>query len=105
MKDFTVTVTNPERAADWQAMLGSTTVFILSPIPVLANLPGKPHAQVYLLDLEALTPEQTDRLIAYLAQKFSIPESEVARGLPTEGVPILADDCIVTVLSPQRWFD
>jgi DNA-binding transcriptional regulator YbjK len=104
MKDFTVTVTNPERATDWQNILGRTTVVVQSPIPQRANLPGHHDSLIYLLDLEVLTTEEVDRLVEHLARRFDIPQSDVARDLREMGVPILADDCIVTVSNPQRWF-
>lgn len=105
MKDFTVTVTNPERAADWQSILGRTTVVVCSPIPSRANLPGHPDTLIYMLDLDVLTAEETDRLVTFIAQRFHIAEADVARDLRLQGVPILADDCTVTVWNPQRWFD
>jgi hypothetical protein len=105
-KDFTVTVTNPDRAADWQSILGRATVSVLSPLPSRGNLPGHPDALFYMLDLDALTSEEIDRLTAFIAQRFHIADAEVAHDLRRNGVPILADDCIVSVhLNPQRWFD
>jgi hypothetical protein len=103
-QDFTVTVTNPARAADWQAILGRTTVAVTSPIPTRANLPGHPDALIYMLDLDELLQEEIDRLIAFIAQRFQIAEAEVAHDIRRQGFPILADDCYVAVANPQRWF-
>ena len=103
MKDFTATCTNPERAADWQKIYGSDTVCIQSPIPTRANLPGHPDALIYMLDLNEMTADQTERLVAHIAQRFNIPPLEVARDLQQHGVPILADDVIIAVKNPQRW--
>jgi hypothetical protein len=103
-KDFTVTITNEERAAEWEETLGTRTVHVKSPLPSMATLPGYPAAMIYELDLEMITPEQRERLVAHLAQKFGIPADEVAAQLDQHGVPILADDCTVMVRHPQRWF-
>lgn len=103
-KDFTVTVTNSERAAMWLDVLGTATVHVKSPVATRANLPGKPNSLIYELDLEMITPEQREKLVAYIAQKFGIPSDDVAASLDDHGVPMLADDCIVTVVNPQRWF-
>ena len=103
-KDFTVTITDPERAAEWQAVLGTTTVHVQSPIPTCANLPGKPGALVYFLDLDFLTPQQRVALVDHLAKKFGIDAADVRQLLPGMGVPILAENCVVTVANPQRWF-
>jgi hypothetical protein len=104
MKDFTVAITNPERAADWQAILGRTTVAVMSPIATRANLPGHPDALIYMLDLDVLTAEEIDRLVEHLAKRFNIPVVDIGINLYKTGVPILADDCIIIVANPQRWF-
>jgi len=104
MNDFTVTVIDPDRAADWQTIFGRTTVAVQSPVPRRAELPGHPDTKIYMLDLDALTSEETDRLVAFLTRRFNIAESDIARDLREQGVPILADDCIVTVSYQQRWF-
>lgn len=103
-KDFTVTITNPERAAEWEAILGTTTVYIKSPIPTPASLPGHPEALIYELDLNLITNEQCQKLIQHIANKFDIPLHVVERELPAQGVPILADDCTVSITAhPLRW--
>ncbi len=102
-KDFEVTVTDSQRAGDWIKTLGSSTVSVMSPIPQLVNLPGHPSALVYMLDLACLTPDQRARLVAHIAQHFNIPAAEVERDLDRQGVPILADDCIVSIANSQKW--
>lgn len=103
-KDFTVTVYNPERKAEWEAMLGTATVHVKSPIPSRANLPGHPNTLIYEMDLGFLTGGQRRRLVAHLAAKFGLPKREVARDLDSHGVPILASDCVASVKNPQKWF-
>jgi len=102
-KDFTVTVCDPERKAEFEAILGTATVCVKTPFPVRANLPGHPDALVYELDLELITLKQRERLVAHLAEKFELPPAEVEANLNDHGVPILADDCVVGIANPLRW--
>ena len=103
-KDFTATITNPKRAEEWEALLGITTVYIKSPIPKRANLPGHPNALIYELDMDLITNEQRRLLEQHFHLKFGVPEEMVLETLEEIGVPILADDCIVSVANPLRWF-
>jgi hypothetical protein len=103
-KDFTVMICNPERAVEWEAILGTIRVHVKSPIPSRANLPGHPDALIYELDLGFLDADQRQRLVAHLAEKFGFSEDEVEAALDEHGVPILAGDCVVSVTNPQCWF-
>jgi hypothetical protein len=102
-KDFKCIITETTRAAEWQKHLGTTTVYVKSPIPSWASLPGIPRAQIYELDLELLTPVQRENLVIWLAEKFDLPADEVRADLEKYGVPILAEHCVVTVEHPHRW--
>ena len=102
-KDFRVTVYNKDRAKEWESILGTTTVYVKSPFPTLAKLPGRGEALIYELDLDLITDEQRERLVAHLAAKFDVPLAVVQAKLDL-GVPILADDCTVGVMNPQKWF-
>ena len=103
MKDFKVTITDPERAAEWLVILGTTTVCVESPFPILANLPGHPRAEIYLLDLDLLTVEQRERLISHLCRKFGVPAGEAETEIARAGIPILAEHCILIIDNPIRW--
>lgn len=103
-RDFKVTVFDPERAAEWQEIMGTTTLCVKSPIPSQASLPGIKTALIYELDLDLLTEEQLHRLVTHIANKFNYTPEEVKEALPIQGVPILADDCTVSMGNPQRWF-
>jgi hypothetical protein len=96
-RNFTATITNPDRAEEWGHVLGTTTLFIESPIPHVTTLPGHAHALVYRLDVDELTATQLADLIGYLACKFDLSKELVESSLAAEGMPILADDCRVTV--------
>ena len=98
-KDFKVTIHNPE----WQAILGTTTVCVKTPIRQWADLPGKPNALIYKLDVAQLEPYQLTALISHLANKFGLSLDETTEDVIKRGVPILADDCVVIIEHPQRW--
>lgn len=101
MRDFGVIIHGP-RGDEWERVLGTRTFRVRSPIPSIADLPGKPGAQVYMLDLDEITPAQREALITHLAAKFAIARELVAAEIDT-GVPILDEDCTVIVHNPQRW--
>ncbi len=102
-RDFLVTVTG-ERAKDFIEVFGSPTVPVQLPAPHKAYLPGLLDQQlVYMLDLNEITDEQRQRLIAFIAQRFKLSYEDVARDLEAHGVPILASDCTVAIYNPQRW--
>jgi len=94
---FTVTVTEPTRAAEWSEILGTTTLRIRDPRPSRADLPGYPDIPVYLLDLESLTPDQLEKLTWHLAFKFDVPYDQVLHTLRSKGIPIMCEHCMVGV--------
>jgi hypothetical protein len=96
---FTVTIMDPQRKAEWESIFGTATVRVKSPVPVLADLPGKPNSMIFELDLEAITPEQRGKLVAHLAGKFGISAVEVEANLDDHGVPILAEHCVASGIS------
>lgn len=104
-KDFIATLTDPERAKAFVEIFGSASVYIESPIGQLADLPGKPEARIFKLDLSLITPEQKQKLAEHIAQRWELPLEEVAADIDKQGVPILDEQCYVTVLNPQKWFD
>lgn len=107
MKDFKVILSETSsRADDFKTVFGRLEVCIQSPLPRLAQLPGFDVPQrVYLLDLDALSEDEEARLVQHISTKFGVGEVEVILHLANQGVPILADDCIVVVDHPQRWID
>ena len=71
-EDFKVTICDPERKAEWEAVLGTTTVHVKSPFPTLANLPGHPGALIYELDLDFLSQEQRQKLIFLMVRLLQL---------------------------------
>ncbi|MGJ3241131.1 MAG: hypothetical protein ACFE0Q_20645 [Anaerolineae bacterium] len=104
--DFTVTIYDTSDRADmWFRIFGNLTVPVQSFIPHCATLPGFDEPQrVYMLKLDAISDEERERLIDEIAQKFNADRETVATVLASDGMPILASDCIITVHNPQRWF-
>jgi hypothetical protein len=104
-KDFTATISgNSERAEVWRQILGTETVNIKSPFPSVANLPGKPTAKVYELDINLLSDEQRERLVNHISSQFNLSIADVSRDLNEMGCPLLAEDLTITVHNPQKWF-
>lgn len=102
-EDFTVTICDPERSKEWEAIFGTVTVPVESPFPTLASLPGLPDVPAYKLDLELITPEQHEKLVSFLAEKFELPTGEVEELLDAHGMPIFADNCVLGVGIPLEW--
>jgi hypothetical protein len=84
------------RAAWWLEVFGGDRCPVKSILPHRANLPGHPNALVYEMDLAALTPEMRERLVDSIASRFSLTPDLVEFHLDDEGVPILADDVVVS---------
>ena len=103
MTDFTVTV-GGSRGEEWERVAGTRTFPVRSPIPVIADLPGKPKARVFLLDLESIEAGVREKIVSHLARKFGLPPHEVEKDVNEAGIPILADDCMTTIQHPQKWF-
>ena len=86
-----------ERAATFEAIFGTATIPIVSPLPQLGILPGIGKVAIYKLDVAALTSDQRAKLVAHLAQRFGLPAADVERDLDVDGMPILAQDCGVSI--------
>jgi hypothetical protein len=102
--DFWVTITG-ERGREWKRVAGTDYFPVLSPIPVMGDLPGIGLSRVYLLAIDQMEPNILSRIVAHLSGKFGMTAEETQAELDKGGIPILADDCMVTVLNPQKWFD
>jgi hypothetical protein len=93
-----------ERAADWQRIFGRLdNIPLRSPWPTAAVLPEKGQTQIYLLDVGAITSDERQRLIDYIAGRFSLPRELVEQGLDATGVPIVAEELLVTIPAALAW--
>jgi len=93
-------VTNLERAETWQRIFGTDRIPLVSFVPQRGDLPGKPDALFYMLDLKVITAEQRARLVEVTAKRFRLDPAFVEANLDEIGVPVLADD--VHVCSTDR---
>jgi len=101
--DFRVTINGP-RGEEWERVAGTRTFPVLTPIPCMATLPGRPGlSRVFLVDLGELGPGVLERIVAHLAAKFQLSEQEAAAEIKTAGVPILDEECTVSISNPQKW--
>lgn len=101
--DFKVKVMDEERAAEFKAMFGKDEVCVMSPVPTLMKV-GDEEKMAYLLDIEQLSGEQMDTMVAHIARKFNLSQTFVMTNIAQAGVPVLADMTLVTVLNPMKWF-
>lgn len=81
------------RHADWQAIFGSDLVPLVSPSRYSANFGNEEfNVEIYKLDIAALDAGQRERLVNYVAAKFSVMPAEVERQLDNQGFPIREAD-------------
>lgn len=100
--DFYVSI-GGARGEEWERIAGTRRFPVKSPIPFLADLPGQPKAEVFLLDIQELEYDVLVRITAHLCQKFGLTTEEAAVEIKAGWIPILNEDCMVTILNPQRW--
>jgi hypothetical protein len=93
-------VHEPERKKMAEQVFGGDTMPIKSVFPKLANFTDRPNAAVYEMDLAAITPEQRQRLVAALAERFRMEAVKVEIYLDIVGLPILAEEITVTTTDP-----
>jgi hypothetical protein len=87
---------------DYVRILGGAVVPVVSYGWMLAQC-DRGEREFYLIDLDRLTPDQRDRLIAHLSMRFETSEQEVQSELAKYGgVPILSTH--ISVAIPMRYF-
>ncbi len=101
MDDYIATITNPQRAKELRDIFGTATLPVMRPTPERMDLPDRPGALVYLLDIAALTPEQVQRLTLHIVDKYHLPACYIPEEFE-RGIPILATDCVVACADPDR---
>lgn len=102
---FKITVTDPRRREYFLEVFSTDTVAVTSPVPILADLPGLTDpVHVYMLDMLTLDDDVRERLVVFLAEQFHLTWTEVLMNIDREGMPILAEDCVLTVKNPKKWF-
>ncbi len=85
------------RAARWMELLGSLTVPVRSPVTTEMAIYGHGVVDVYLVDVEKLTPEVFERIAAAFSAEYLLDIDVVRQRLrEPHGLPVLAEDCTVT---------
>lgn len=91
----TATIRDPERGEFWLDVMGGDTVPIVSVMTQKVTVSDRGAVDAYMLDLNAISDEQRERLIQAIALKFRIPLVEVRVDID-DGVPVLAENVIVS---------
>ncbi len=99
---LTLTINGP-RGDELERVCGTRTFPVTTWEPIRADLPGKPNALVWMMNLLLMDGETIRKIIAHLSQKFGIPEHEIQAEMAEHGNPILAEDAYVVLNDPQRW--
>ena len=90
------------RGDEWEAICGTRRFPVVGFLPRPATLPGKPNAQVFMLDLTKIEPYIFEKIVAHLCAKFGLSAEEAKREIEAAGIPIDADSC--TVSTNQMFF-
>ncbi len=91
MKIYEVTVTHREARAELLSILGRDKVLVTSPQPMRLTLPMLGEGiKVYLLDLQALSQVEFDRLVAHVAEKYGLGKMIALNRLQAEGLALPA---------------
>lgn len=101
---ITATITNPERRTKLESFFPGGVVPVKSMIPSLARLPDNGVSNVYFIDLAKISAEQRQGLVKHIAATFSHDPAFVEENLDKEGVPVLADDCVLTCADQGLFF-
>ena len=87
------------RAKDWQYVFGRlTNIPLKSPISCHVGIEELgDHVEIYFLDLGKVTAKEYSRLVRLLSKRTNDPADQVDRELQARGVPVLAEDVIVSI--------
>jgi hypothetical protein len=97
-------VLNPSspRYLEWRKVFDTDEVPLLSPFPIKANLNNE-LTMIHAIDWNLLDGETSNRLVAYIAQKFGVTEEVVQKQIEDDAhFPIRAADVLVT-MSPKSF--
>jgi hypothetical protein len=88
---------DPGRADLWKRIFPQNGHLpIRSPIPAGTGRFPDSESHFYYMDMSRVTPEQKQMIIQELARKFHLTEDEVASDIERVGIPIKADDVMVS---------
>lgn len=92
----TAKINDHERNKHLSSVFTDGVLPIISPLPQMAKLPEVGEGPVYMLDLNAISPEQRQGVVNQIAERFGYSAEFVDAELESVGVPILADGVTVT---------
>jgi hypothetical protein len=106
----TVTTTDPVLEVLWTRVMGKNEVPVTSilsqPVKVQSVLLSEPIIiDAYLLDWQALSPDQQQRIVDWIATEFKADPKEVRADIEEHGLPIRANDCFAHTTDPAVLHD
>jgi hypothetical protein len=99
----TATIHDEARRNLWSVVFPGAIVPIKSMLTCKVNVPGHDNADAYMLDLDAISDDQIERLCNVISVAFGIPLDEV-RSEINMGVPILAEGVSVATRDQGLFF-
>jgi len=99
----TATIHDEPRRALWSKVFPDAMVPITSMFTIKVHVPGHLNADVYMLDLDAITDLQREHLIMVISTKFDIAVDDVRKDID-KGVPILAEGVTVATRDQGMFF-
>lgn len=89
---YLATVLDPWRAELTTEIMGGPSWPVMEDRPFMARLPIVGPRLVFMVDVDALTDEQRERLVVQLGGMFRMTYEEASHELDCRGFPILARD-------------
>jgi hypothetical protein len=84
------------RYREWRKIFDTDDIQLISPLTFTAKL-GTQTDYIHLLDWHNIIGEESDRMLQYFSQKFSVPIDQIEKEFDETGhVPIRASDVIIS---------
>jgi hypothetical protein len=99
-----VLIVTDGRAEAFTRIFGHNRVPVESTRMENAKLPRGGSQLVYKIDLQALTPDEQERLTSYLSELWDMPMDRVRAEIAARGVPIRAEGATLYDLDPEPDF-
>ena len=96
MERYTITILDG-RAPDFEAVLGTATLPIVSPTIETISLGELGPAWCVQVDLEALEEEQRERLLNYMAGYWGVTRAEIEQSVAEHGLPMLLGESEINI--------
>jgi hypothetical protein len=91
------------RYPQWRKIFDSDEVPLASPFPIRAKLGPEDFQPIYCLDWNQIVGTPSDKLIAFVVERFNVTPRQAAAQLEDDGVfPIRAADVLIS-FSPRAF--